>query len=148
MQSFWDKQAVDILLERLDKLKDNAKPQWGKFTCDKMLAHVADGLRMALGKLEVAPKTSGPMRFWPFKQLVIYWLPFPKGVPTAPELLARSAVSIKKEKEDIKQLIEEFCKRSQEAEWPEHPIFGELTAQDWGVLAYRHTDHHLKQFGV
>jgi hypothetical protein len=103
---------------------------------------------MALGQLEVAPKPSGPMRIWPFKQIAIYWMPFPKGLPTAPELISRSAVSIDKEKEDIKKLIEEFCKRSQEAEWAEHPVFGELNAQDWGVLVYRHTDHHLRQFGV
>ena len=25
---------------------------------------------------------------------------------------------------------------------------GTLTAQQWGILAYRHTDHHLRQFGA
>ena len=31
---------------------------------------------------------------------------------------------------------------------PVHPAFGDITTQAWGVLAYRHTDHHLRQFGV
>ena len=30
----------------------------------------------------------------------------------------------------------------------EHPAFGVLTHHAYGVLIARHTDHHLKQFGV
>lgn len=29
-----------------------------------------------------------------------------------------------------------------------HPFFGKLSADEAGRLAYKHTDHHLKQFGV
>ena len=29
-----------------------------------------------------------------------------------------------------------------------HPAFGKLSPRAWGVLAWRHTDHHLRQFGV
>ena len=35
-----------------------------------------------------------------------------------------------------------------DAEWQEHPAFGRLARRAWGVLAYRHLDHHLRQFGV
>ena len=31
---------------------------------------------------------------------------------------------------------------------PAHPIFGPLTVRQWGVQGYKHTDHHLRQFGV
>jgi len=31
-------------------------------------------------------------------------------------------------------------------EWPEHPAFGALSRRAWGVLIYRHMDHHLRQF--
>ena len=31
---------------------------------------------------------------------------------------------------------------------PETPAFGPLSARGWGVLTYRHLDHHLLQFGV
>ncbi len=31
---------------------------------------------------------------------------------------------------------------------PEHPAFGTMTARRWGAIGYRHTDHHLRQFGV
>jgi hypothetical protein len=31
---------------------------------------------------------------------------------------------------------------------PTHPAFGRMTADDWGALIHKHTDHHLRQFGA
>ncbi len=31
---------------------------------------------------------------------------------------------------------------------PTHPAFGPMSARDWYRSAYRHADHHLRQFGV
>jgi hypothetical protein len=30
----------------------------------------------------------------------------------------------------------------------EHPLFGVLTHEEWAELQYKHTAHHLTQFGV
>ena len=53
-----------------------------------MMAHLNDSYRMVLGDLKVKSKNL-PLRYPGIKQLVIYALPFPKGAPTAPELIAR-----------------------------------------------------------
>ncbi|HLP18484.1 MAG TPA: DUF1569 domain-containing protein, partial [Bacteroidota bacterium] len=29
-----------------------------------------------------------------------------------------------------------------------HAFFGELTPGEWGIITYKHLDHHLRQFGV
>jgi hypothetical protein len=29
-----------------------------------------------------------------------------------------------------------------------HSFFGKLTQEQWGILIYKHLDHHLRQFGV
>lgn len=29
-----------------------------------------------------------------------------------------------------------------------HPAFGKLDDKEWGIAAWKHTDHHLGQFGV
>ena len=29
-----------------------------------------------------------------------------------------------------------------------HPSFGNLKGDEWGILVYRHLDHHLQQFGA
>lgn len=59
-------------------------------TCPGMLAHVNDALRMPLGEVTPASKKLA-LRHFPLKQLFIYVFPFPNGLPTAPELLARTS---------------------------------------------------------
>ncbi|HMV47142.1 MAG TPA: DUF1569 domain-containing protein [Blastocatellia bacterium] len=147
MKSIWQSDACEELLARAEQLQPTAPAQWGKFNCPRMLTHVTDGLRMATGELQVAPKKT-PLKFTPIKQLVIYWLPFPKGVPTAPELLSRSPGEWAAEIKQFQEALRKFAADSERRDWPEHPAFGKLTAKDWGVLIYRHIDHHFKQFGV
>jgi hypothetical protein len=31
---------------------------------------------------------------------------------------------------------------------PVHGVFGTMSLRDWQRWAYRHTDHHLRQFGL
>ncbi|HET9514990.1 MAG TPA: hypothetical protein VFO95_13750, partial [Gemmatimonadales bacterium] len=93
MTSIGREEARNELLNRLDRLTADAPARWGKFNCPAMMAHVNDALRMPLG--EVTPATRKvPIRFFPLKQLIIYYLPFPKGVPTAPVLLARCDAAV------------------------------------------------------
>jgi hypothetical protein len=49
---------------------------------------------------------------------------------------------------DLKALVDRFTPRGAGGRWPEHPAFGKLTERAWGVLVYRHMDHHLRQFGA
>lgn len=147
MKTIWQSEAYEELLARAGKLHPDTPAQWGKMNCSRMLAHVTDGLRMASGELEVAPKST-PLRFAPIKKLVIHWLPFPKGVPTAPELIARTPGEWELEVVEFREAMRQFTARSQQKQWPRHPAFGKLSTKDWGVLVYRHIDHHFKQFGV
>ena len=147
MKTLWQEDFRHEIIERLANLNGDSKPNWGKMNCGQMLAHVADGLRMALGDLKTVPKKSF-LRFRPVKYLIIYRLPFPKGAPTAPELISRPAEYVETEISAIKDLIEQFAEREQVVEWAQHPAFGKLSNKDWGVLGYKHIDHHLKQFGV
>lgn len=115
-----------------------------------MLAHVANALRMATGALDIQPMRLAS-RYFPFRQGVLFWiylLPFPHGAPTAPELLERSDVRPADSKRDIARLLDEFAARRAFIEGRDHPAFGRLSARTWGVLTYRHLDHHLRQFGA
>lgn len=147
MRTLFDVEDRLLVTERLDRLALHSAPRWGQMDCAQMLAHLADGLRMAIGELPTRPKR-GPLRFGPLRHAVIYWLPFPKDAPTAPELITRRAVDCPTEMRELKRLILRFVSRAGASEWPEHPAFGQLSEQDWGVLAYKHIDHHLRQFGV
>jgi hypothetical protein len=68
------------------------------------------------------------------------------GTPTAPELLARAPGEWANEVDACRALVDRFAREPLPRAWPDHPGFGPLDARAWGVLAYRHLDHHLRQF--
>ena len=113
----------------------------------QMVSHLIESMRMATGELPVAPKP-GPFRYPPLKQLIIYYLPWPKDAPTAPELLTRSPHQWDTDVKELATLLDRFSTRAVSGPWPEHPAFGPLSGDAWGFLAHRHVDHHLRQFGV
>lgn len=133
---------------RIERLTPTHRPAWGHFSAPQMLAHLTDGLRMALGELPCREKRVPLVRHFPVKQLVLHWLPFPKGAPTAPELLARTPEEWTSELSTCLTLLDRFAGTQLPTQWPSHPLFGPLSKSEWGVLAYRHLDHHLRQFGV
>ncbi|HYU80628.1 MAG TPA: DUF1569 domain-containing protein [Vicinamibacterales bacterium] len=148
MKTFWDAAAREEICGRVDRLRADSAPQWGKFNAAGMLAHLNDAMRMATGDLPVEPKAT-PFRYWPIKQLIIYVVPFPQGAPTAPELLARTdAARFEDEKGAFRKVVDQLVAKAAGDTWPEHPAFGRLTHRAWGVLEYKHADHHLRQFGV
>ncbi len=146
--SLWEDAARAELLDRLRRLTPDARPRWGRMTAPQMLTHVNDQLRMSMGELPAVPARL-PVRYPPLRQLVAYVLPWPKGLPTAPELLARIDRSTwPAEVATFGTLLHRFASRPVGAAWPEHPAFGRLSRRGWGMLGYRHTDHHFRQFGA
>jgi hypothetical protein len=147
MKSIWQDQHREEINDRVGRVSWDRPGAWGKFTAPKMICHLADSLKMAMGDLPVAPKRL-PIRYPPLKQLIIYAAPFPKGAPTAPELLAREPREWANDVADVQALLARAASARTTETWPEHPAFGRLSKRAWGVLIYRHMDHHLKQFGA
>lgn len=96
------------------------------------------------------------VRHAPLKPLLIYVLPFPKGLPTSPVLLERAAgepsefseAEWQGELRAFADLLDRIGLKSTERVWPTHAAFGSLSGREWGVLQYRHLDHHFRQFGL
>ena len=147
MKTLLHREALDEIEQRLTRLAADATARWGRLSAPQMVCHLADSMKMALGDLPVARKNL-PIRYPPLKQFIIYLAPFPKGAPTAPELLARAPRDWSSDVAELRALVGRFAARGEDATWPEHPAFGRLSGRAWGVLAYRHPDHHLKQFGA
>jgi hypothetical protein len=148
MPTMLDASTRDGILARLDLLRPDAPAQWGTMNATQMLAHVGDALRMTLGELAVRPKNVPVMRLLPIKKLMLYVLPFPKNAPTAKELRSRAPQSFDRELDDVKQLVRRLDPQQGGGRAAAHPLFGAMTATDWGRLGFKHLDHHLRQFGV
>lgn len=154
MPTLWNADTRARLRRRVDALRPDSRPLWGRFTAPQMLAHLTESLRMATGELPVPPAAwvPGLLRVPPFKHLFAFVLPMPKGLPTLPELLARpatiDAAGWAAERRAFDAALERFAGRSPRDAWPEHPAFGRFTGKEWGAQLYRHLDHHCRQFGV
>lgn len=135
------------MLERIRSLKPEAERQWGTLELPKALCHMADQLLLALGEIEVKPVPT-PAALPVLRTVLVRYMPFPKGVRTAPELLRSDAEDLDQARERLLGVIERVVEKGPSARFEAHPLFGRLSGSDWGVLMDRHMDHHLRQFGV
>ncbi|NUO61935.1 MAG: DUF1569 domain-containing protein [Gemmatimonadaceae bacterium] len=149
MKTLWQQRTREELLARARRLTPASEARWGKFTVDRMLAHVVDGFHMAMGDIATKPKRVPiPIDRWPLNVLFIHVVGMPKHAPTAPELLSRAPLAIDGELRELESQMARFASMAERTDWPAHPFFGRLSRRSWGVLGYKHLDHHLRQFGV
>ena len=147
MKSLWNPQLHDDVVARVVRLTEDRQPRWGRMTCPQMVVHITDAFRMYCGDIAVSFKST-PIQYFPLKHAFLYMLQMPKNVPTARELKSRVPEEWDAEIERLHAAIANFANQHTRREWPIHPIFGRMSAHAYGVLAYKHTDHHLRQFGV
>lgn len=147
MPTIWDADQRATLVRRAEALTPGHTAKWGKFSVAAMVAHLNDATLMALDELPVNAKAPPFLRLAPVRYLFIHVLPMPRSAPTAPELLARSgSAELSGELAAFKTLMDRLGAATRLA--ARHPAFGPMTRDDWGVLAHKHTDHHLRQFGA
>jgi hypothetical protein len=136
------------LLARFDRLTPQHQGLWGKMTVDQMICHISDQLRIALGEIPTKP-TNTILANGLVKKLAIYVIPWAKGKhQAAPEMLNFRPINWQTDLTNFKSTVDRFVARDINGPWSPHPLFGSLSGRDWGVLAHRHIDHHLRQFGV
>jgi hypothetical protein len=136
------------ICKRINSVTTASVPLWGQMDAKAMLTHLNQSARMALGELQVAGKNKRVFQVFPVKHLILYVAPFPKGAPTAPELLVPNPASIDAIQSELVSLMERIGAGPREGYGPAHPLFGKLSFREWGVATYKHSDHHLRQFGA
>jgi hypothetical protein len=61
---------------------------------------------------------------------------------------AEVATSFEAERAALLELLERIGTGPADGAGAAHPLFGPLNRREWGVATYKHTNHHLKQFGA
>ena len=140
-----DRQAID---QRLAALDPTARPRFGVMTPADMICHLKDSIEVATGVTPCKRKhtaLANPV----LRRLAIYYMPWPKGkVKTAPEMLITRPAEWAADLQRLRDLLSATAARGASASWASHPAFGDISGRDYGVLFYRHFDHHLGQFGA
>ena len=147
-KTIFDAASRDELLGRLDRLRPDATPQWGKFTAPRMICHLSDSLRVVSGEVAAEFKRTplaNPIVRW----LLAYVIPFPKDrAQTAPEMLMTQPSDWHADVATVREQLHAAARRGPHGQWARHPAFGDVSGTLYGVFIYKHFDHHLRQFGV
>ena len=136
------------IVRRFQSLTATSTRKWGSLEITGMLKHLRLSADMTLGDLQVPSSNKRVFQLFPLKHLILYVLPFPKGAPTAAELKPTDSAAFEEERAALLELLERIGTGPNEGMGPAHPLFGPLTWREWGVVTYKHADHHLKQFGA
>ena len=72
--------------------------------------------------------------------------PLRRNTPTSPEFkITTNGGDVKTEKEKWISLLQDHSQFTHDS--IEHPFFGKMILEQVGYMAYKHSDHHLRQFG-
>lgn len=148
MRNLFEKEAVDEVCSRIDRLQPAAQRQWGKMNVGQMMAHCSAAMDMAGGRINPPRMLIGRLLGPIVKPIYTSEKPFSQNNPTDKALVISGERDFQREQNQLNAKVQEFhaggeakCTRHP------HPFFGSLTPYEWSRGMYKHLDHHLRQFG-
>jgi hypothetical protein len=150
MKTMHDKSTRDELINRINLLHENVQGLWGKMNAYQMTKHATIWNEWVLGK-------NNPTYKQEFLGKVFGRIALTSNTkddrPMSKNMPAGKAFTVKEsegdfvgQKEHWKQLLTEYEHFSNERFI--HDFFGKMTKEQIGIFAFKHNDHHLRQFGV
>jgi len=150
MKTIFDKATRDELINRINTLNENSTAQWGKMNIYQMVKHNALWNEWVLGKNNPIYRQGflglifGKMAL---KSFVKDDKPMKKNMPAGRDFTIKEKHgNVETQKKIWMDLIAEY----EHFFNPDfiHDFFGKMTKEQIGILAYKHTDHHLRQFNA
>ncbi len=149
MKNLFNQEAEQEILNRFNTLTPDSRRQWGKMYVDQMLAHCSVTLEVATGQKSPPRLFIGKLLAPFFKSSVLSDKPFSKNGPTDKSFIVTDRRDFDAEKTKLTGLIKQFSEGGAEkCTTHPHSFLGKLTADEWGLIMYKHLDHHLKQFSA
>jgi hypothetical protein len=149
MTTIFDPNTYREIVRRFESLQPNTQRQWGKMSVAQMLEHNSRVLEVVTGKRPMKQALVGKLIGWIFKKRFLGEEPFSKNGPTGPELIVADEPDFHKTKDHVRALLRDLNSMGENGcDGRIHGFFGRLTGAEWGVIQYKHLDHHLRQFGV
>ncbi|WP_222835042.1 DUF1569 domain-containing protein [Flagellimonas ruestringensis] len=150
MKNIHDPVVREQLIERIEQLDGDKKAQWGKMTVFQMLRHNNYWNGWILGTEDHTYKQAFLGKIFgktALKRTIKDEKPFDRNIPTPQQFKVKELYGdLEAEKAKWISLIHHYGNYSN----PNfvHGFFGKMTKEQIGILVYKHTDHHLRQFGV
>jgi len=149
VKSLFIKTDVDEIIARINALTPETQRQWGKMTITQMMAHCTYGIEVAVGDKYASRTLVGKLIGGFFKSMTTNDKSFGHGSPTHPDYIIANPDTFEEEKTKLINVVNKFYDGGKPGVTDKpHAFFGHLTPTEWGSLMYKHTDHHLRQFGA
>mgnify|MGYP001437818480 CR=1 FL=1 len=150
MKTIFDKTIREKLIERIGQINQNDNAKWGKMNVFQMLKHNTYWNGWIIGKDDHNYKQAFMGKIFgkiALKKMIKDERPFDKNIPTSAQFKVKE---LNGELEFKKSKWISLIKEYENYNNPEfvHDFFGKMTKEQIGVLVYKHTDHHLRQFGI
>jgi hypothetical protein len=146
MQTVFDKTSADALIARINSLEPVARPLWGKMNVYQMLKHCTMSEEMFQGQTSYKRLFIGRLfGGMALKGILKNEAPMKKNQPTHPLMKITGTGDWQVERTKWINLIQRYH-AFDSADFV-HPFFGRMTREQIGAYVYKHTDHHLRQFG-
>jgi hypothetical protein len=148
MKSVFDASTREELAKRINSVNGQSAALWGKMNATQMIMHCTLCDDMFLGTIKIKRVLIGRLIGKTILKKVLKDSgPFGKNSPTSPILMTDNKDG------NIEQQKQAWINRIAKYENYElsdfvHPFFGPMTREQVGLLAYKHADHHLRQFGA
>lgn len=125
---------------------------WGKMSVQQMIEHMSDSLRIANGR---DPKdcVTPPDHLPKMQAFMMSDKPFKENTPNAqlpdtppPCRFDNVQDAIGELQQELNEFVDVFGEDKTKV--ITNPFFGDLNYEQWVQLLYKHSLHHLRQFGV
>lgn len=148
MNSLFDPQTSQEIIQRINNLTVDSPRQWGKMDVAQMLAHCAFSMETAIGKQNPPRTLLGKLLGRLMQGELTNEKLMGKNLPTHSQYVMVDSKDFGREKNRLITSIRLFSENgeSKVTENP-HPFFGNITPTQWSSGSWKHLDHHLRQFG-
>lgn len=147
MKTIFDEHTREELIKRIRSLNEHSTRQWGKMTVYQMLKHCTIWDEWTQGKNNPKYKQSflglifGKMAL---KGTVNNNRPMKRNMPAGDLKVKETHGDVDTQKKKWIERVAHYQNFSN----PDfiHDFFGRMTKEEIGIFAYKHADHHLRQF--
>jgi len=148
MKTMLHLEEKNALIARITALTGTEKPLWGKMNVSQMVEHCIRYEEMMAGDSKIKRGWLGFLfGKMALKSMIGDDKPLRHGMSTLKELTIEEANGdFEKQKGRWIGLLKGY--EHPGATKYIHPFFGKMTREQTGRLSYKHTDHHLRQFGM
>lgn len=150
VKSILDRKLREEIIERVQELKHDSEPAWGTMNAFQMVKHcrLFEAWIHGIGDWDYTISRSTPTQAaQALAAITADDTPLMKFAASSKILIVAEPDC---DFEAERNLWIEYLERYESYNNPAfvHDFFGKMTTEQIGILAYKHTDHHLRQFHV